>query len=165
MGVGGTTSGLVGMLNSFSFCNFKEDSVWAGFSLSSQGIFAGPSTAGNIGAGILKAFRLTFDYPNGHIYFQPLDDFDFISRTRNMAGITLAKKDGKLTVTHLLKGHSAAKVLNEGDILLKIDDVDIKSKSVPAVERLLVGGNRTIEIEYERAGKHHSGKIRLESFF
>lgn len=165
VGVGGTSSGLVGQLDELEICSFEQDSIWAGFTLSDRGIFSGASTAGNIGAGILKRFRITLDYASGSVYFQPTADYEYISHARNMAGITLERTNGAVTVAHVLTGHAASDVLRKGDILLEVDNVSTEGRSLSEIERLLVGGRRTVEIVYERDGERESAAFRLESYF
>jgi len=165
VGVGGTSKGLVAILDRLDLCGYQQDSIWTGFSASNKGIFSGASTAGNIGAGILKRFRVTFDYNAGKVYFQPVNDYDHLSRVRNMAGLALNKLQNLTVVTFVMPGHAASDVLDSGDVLLKVDDADTDTLSVAQINRLLVGSGRTVKVEFERGGKHHSGKFHLESYF
>ncbi len=68
-GVGGSVTGVVGVLPSLSVCNERLDSLTVSFSTAESGVFAGSTTAGNIGVGLLKRFRLTFDYGRERVYF------------------------------------------------------------------------------------------------
>ncbi len=165
VGVGGTSSGLVGILDKLAVCGFEQDSVWTGFTLSEQGIFAGASTAGNIGAGLLKRFRLTFDYSGGSVYFQPVEDYDAICRVRNMAGIGFELDDGDLRVAHLLPDHLAYDRLQVGDVIRSINGLDPAELSLFEIERLLVGGHGLIKFDLERDGKLESVEFQLDGYF
>ena len=62
----------------------------------------------NIGAGILKRFIVTFDYPNEVVYFQPVSRFNQLNRIRNMAGLELKRDGDGMLVADILPGRSAA---------------------------------------------------------
>ncbi|MBD0370210.1 MAG: retropepsin-like domain-containing protein [Pyrinomonadaceae bacterium] len=68
-GVGGSRTSRRGKLAWFELAGLKFDNLEVDFAGSGEGAFADNYTAGNIGVGILQAFRIIFDYPNKRIAF------------------------------------------------------------------------------------------------
>lgn len=138
-GVGGSTTGLIGMLPSLVLCGTRLDSILANFSTSGSGIFAGANTAGNIGSGILKGFAVTLDYGRESVYFRESPGMELLRHTRNMAGIEIARTASGISVVSVLAGKPAEGVLKPSDLILAIDGIDLKQKSIDEINHLLIG--------------------------
>jgi C-terminal processing protease CtpA/Prc len=100
------------------------------FSSASTGIFAGNNTAGNIGTGVLKAFTVTFDYGRETVYLKKTRNSQDSASLRNMAGVELGRKQGKIMVRRVIAGRAADGFLAPGDIIVEIDGLKTKGKSI-----------------------------------
>jgi hypothetical protein len=82
---------------------------------------AGQPSDGWIGGNVLKAFRLTLDYPAGMSWWlqeAPLDDHDL-----DQVGLTLARTRARTTVAAAVRkdGRSTAPGVQPGDVVLAVD--------------------------------------------
>ncbi|MCC6970777.1 MAG: aspartyl protease family protein [Phycisphaerales bacterium] len=68
-GVGGAIKAKAGTLAWFSIGGQRLEKLAATFALENKGAFANPDIDGNIGAGILRNFKLVFDYPHQRMAF------------------------------------------------------------------------------------------------
>lgn len=73
-GLGGAVRAKKGKLSSFSFAGLHFADLPVDFSQNETGAFASRSLAGNMGAGILQCYRITFDYRARNITFDPKPD-------------------------------------------------------------------------------------------
>ncbi len=165
-GIGGGSSGLIGELSALELCDYRIDSVLVNYSTSESGIFSGAQTAGNIGAGILKRFIVTFDYPTESVYFRPTAHFDQLNRIRNMGGIALSKSGQSLMVADVLPGRPADGVLKTGDRLLAIDGRPAGEMTLAEANSALIGGkNSRVVIDILRGNEKISVELMLDSLY
>lgn len=68
-GVGGTIKAKAATLDWFTIGGQRLEKLAATFALENKGAFANPDIDGNIGAGILRNFKLVFDYPHERMAF------------------------------------------------------------------------------------------------
>lgn len=68
-GVGGAIKAKAATLDWFTIGGQRLEKLAATFALENKGAFANPDIDGNIGAGILRNFRLVFDYPHERMAF------------------------------------------------------------------------------------------------
>ena len=166
VGIGGGSAGLIGEISSLELCEYRLDSVLVNFSTSSAGIFAGEQTAGNIGAGVLKRFVVTFDYPGEAVYFKPVSNFNQFNRVRNMAGIEIAQKGDRLIVVSVVRGRSAEGLLKSGDRIVSIGGKPATGMNVAQANHLLVGArNSHVYVEVERNDETISAELILDSLY
>jgi hypothetical protein len=71
-GVGGSQASREGRLAWFELAGQRFESPEVEFSAAREGAFSDAYTAGNIGAGFLREFRIVFDYANKRIAFERL---------------------------------------------------------------------------------------------
>jgi hypothetical protein len=71
-GVGGSQASRMGKLAWFELAGHRFEEPDVEFAGTSEGAFADVYTTGNIGAGLLRAFRIVFDYGNKRVAFAPL---------------------------------------------------------------------------------------------
>ena len=71
-GIGGPSRGYITRASEFKLGPVMVTNVVASFSTQSKGAFAGDDYQGNIGAGILKRFVVTFDYQHQIVYLKPI---------------------------------------------------------------------------------------------
>ncbi|MGB5106784.1 MAG: PDZ domain-containing protein, partial [Candidatus Zixiibacteriota bacterium] len=165
-GIGGGSAGLIGQLASLEICDYRIDSVMVNYSTAESGIFAGAQTAGNIGAGILKRFIVTFDYPNETVYFKPVSHFDQLNRIRNMAGLALERSGDTIVVAEILPGRSADKLLIAGDRVVSIAGEAADAMTVERANRLLTGARDSkVMLEILRDGKKINVELMLDSLY
>jgi hypothetical protein len=95
------------------------------------GVFADAYVAGNVGAGVLKRFRVIFDYQRQRLIFEPgaevarRDVFD-------RAGLWLNLDEGAFEVADVIPGGPAADAgLASGDRILAVDGKPASSLSLP----------------------------------
>jgi hypothetical protein len=121
-GVGGHSRSYITRGASLTLGSVKVDDVVAGFSSQKSGAFADPAYQGNVGAGILKRFVVTFDYDHRIMYLKalpaPVADtgvFDRSGMWINLAG------DGFEVVDVSAGGAAAAAGLAVGDHIVAVD--------------------------------------------
>ncbi len=71
-GIGGPSRGYVTRAGEFRLGPVLVTNVVASFAAQAKGAFAGDDYQGNIGAGILKRFVVTFDYEHQIVYLKPI---------------------------------------------------------------------------------------------
>jgi len=121
-GVGGHSRSYITRGASLTLGSVKVDDVVAGFSSQKSGAFADPAYQGNVGAGILKRFVVTFDYDHRIMYLKalpaPVADtgvFDRSGMWINLAG------DGFEVVDVSAGGAAGAAGLAVGDHIVAVD--------------------------------------------
>ncbi len=166
VGIGGGSSGLIGELPALELCDYRIDSVLVNYSTSESGIFAGAQTAGNIGAGVLKRFIVTFDYPTESIYFKPTDQFDRLSTIRNMAGIVLAKSEDAIIVSDVIQGRPGDGLIQVGDRIAAIEGRSTDGMSVAEINSALIGGKYSrVIIDILRGKEKINVELILDSLY
>ncbi|HEV2705356.1 MAG TPA: aspartyl protease family protein [Pyrinomonadaceae bacterium] len=70
-GVGGSQASRAGKLAWFEFAGRRFEALDVEFAGTSEGAFSDVYTTGNIGTGILREFRIVFDYGNKRVAFAP----------------------------------------------------------------------------------------------
>ncbi len=166
VGIGGGSSGLIGELAALELCEYRVDSVLVNYSTTESGIFAGAQTAGNIGAGILKRFIVTFDYPTESVYFKPTAHFEQLNSIRNMGGVALSKSGQQLMVDEVLAGRPADGLLRAGDRILAIDGRSADELTLSEANSALIGGkNSRVIIDILRGNEKISVELILDSLY
>jgi hypothetical protein len=165
-GLGGSSTGFVSMLPSLTLCGDRLDSLFVGYSQSSEGLFAGAATAGNLGGGILKRFRVTFDYHDEQIYLRKSAAAEKLGRIRNMAGLRIVAKSEEFVVVEVFADGPAAGKIEIGDQLLRINGQPLEALNLEDVNWMLIDARgRQVEIEFTREGKQLSETILLQSLY
>jgi len=104
-------------------------------SLQKKGSFINPYVAGNVGAGVLKHFNITFDYQKQQLTFErnanydTPDVFDRSGMWLNLSGETFEVMDV------IAAGPAAAAGLKVGDRILAIDGRPVSQLSLPAIRQ------------------------------
>lgn len=82
---------------------------------------AGGRVDGWIAGNVLKAFRLTLDYPHGMSYWRPETPLD--ARELDQVGLVLSRDGGSVTIAGIAQkdGHATVAGLLPGDRLISID--------------------------------------------
>ncbi len=166
VGIGGGSSGLIGELSALELCDYRIDSFLVNYSTSETGIFSGAQTAGNIGAGVLKRFIVTFDYPNETVYFKPVSNFVQLNSIRNMAGIQLRQAGDTLLIHGVLAEHSSAEFVKPGDRVLAIAGKSTIGMTAREANQQLIGArNSRVAVNIVRANEELSVELMLDSLY
>ncbi len=107
-GVGGMTSEKLASLREIEIAGFTLPDVPIGMQWRTTGAFATRRIAGNLGAGILKRFRIAFDYAHECLWMEPRPGTETDPFDRNHSGLTLERKPGALEVLFVAPGSPAA---------------------------------------------------------
>ncbi len=166
VGIGGGAAGKLGVLPSLQLCGNRIDSLFVSYSSSAEGIFAGPNTAGNIGAAVLKRFAVTFDYGREAAYFRKIAAPAGSERPGNMAGLEFSRVLNDIVVSRVLPGRSADGFLLPGDVIVSVDGYDAKNMLLEQIDHLLNGrrGN-IVEIEVQRENQVIKVKLMLNELY
>jgi outer membrane lipoprotein-sorting protein len=165
-GIGGTIEGNVGLSPAINICGSRIDSLLVNFSSTPTGLFAGSNTAGNIGAGVMKAFTVTFDYSREAVYLKKTENSQSPVSFRNMVGIELGKEHGKIVVRRVIAGRAADGFLTPGDVIVEIDGRKTKGKSIEKVDEMLTGKRGSdVRIKVERNGRVSEMDILMDSLY
>ena len=141
-GVGGAALGRLGR-TTLQIAGYAVPDVIADLSTQKQGVFADPYYAGNVGAGVLKRFAVTFDYARQTVAFVP--DANFATReTYDRSGMFLITQAGKIVVADVRPGTPAATAgIVRGDVLATVDGHDVGALGLAAVRDALHGAPGT----------------------
>jgi len=125
-GVGGASLGRLGR-TTLQIGGFTLPDLITDLSTSTRGAFANPFVAGNIGAGALKRFAVTFDYAHNTVTFAP--NANFATReTYDRSGTFLITQGGKVVVADVRPGTPAADAgLARGEVLTTVGGTDAKT--------------------------------------
>ncbi len=137
-GVGGAALGRLGR-TTLQLAGYTIPEVITDLSAQTKGAFADPYYAGNVGAGVLKRFEVTFDYAHQTVAFVP--DAGFAAHdTYDRSGAFLVTQGGKIIVADVRPGTPAAAAgLMRGDVLAAVDGHDGGTLGLAAVRDLLRG--------------------------
>jgi len=107
--------------------------------------------AGFLGPNAFKAFRVEIDYANGAVLFEKGAEFD--SHDMDLVGLTLQpQEDGGYQVIGVARknGNPAVEGIEPGDVLLKVEDLEVTGATMGAVVDALRGNpgdSRALEVQ------------------
>ena len=132
-GVGGAARSLVTRAKVLRLGEVEIPNPVTELSLQKKGAFTSQYVAGNVGAGVLKRFNITFDYPHQQLVFEPNVNYgkpDAFDRS----GMWLNQSEGVFEVMDVTAGGpSATAGLKPGDKIVAIDGHPVSQLSLPAV--------------------------------
>lgn len=157
-GVGGRSVSYVLRGEHLTLGPVRVDDVVAGLGTQSRGAFADPNYQGNVGSGLLKRFKVTFDYDHQLMYLKPLPGPLKDVGTFDRAGFWINKADKGFKIVDLTVGGAAeAAGLKTGDVITTVDgkpanaipiyDLRTRLRSDPA------GSKVTLDVDREGAPK------------
>ena len=161
-GFGGPVHADVTRIGSFRFAGFSIDDVVTWFPTVQSGFFTSNRLAGNIGAGILDRFTVTFDYPQSRIDLIP--NTDYADRdTYDRSGLWLTQSGTGFDVADVVANSPAAKAaIAVGDTVVAIDGEDARSLLLADVRRSLQdGADRDVTLTLERNGRSRTVTLAL----
>ncbi len=156
-GIGGGIFGRVARFGSLSLGPVSMTHPLVGLSQMAQGAFATMDGLGNLGAGFLKRFDVTFDNRHQRLYLEPNANHDLPDRFGNTHGLTaLQPVKGGFRITGLLSPSPlAAAGVQVGDGLVSLDGKSGRDL-LPALETALHAPVGTKVV----FGVAHGGKVR-----
>jgi len=120
-GVGGTNVDDVGTLRSLEIAGFRFENVPASFDRSERTAFDTGLKAGNLGTGILRRFRVLFDYARDALYLEPGPAMD-APFGRDKTGLALVPDGDAVKVFFVSPGSPAAAAgWREGERVAALD--------------------------------------------
>ncbi len=141
-GVGGASLGRLGR-TTLQLAGYTIPDVITDLSTQTRGAFADPYYAGNVGAGVLRRFAVTFDYGHQTVTFAPDASFA-MHDTYDRSGMFLITQGGKIIVADVRPGTPAAAAgVARGDVLATVDGHDGGTLGLAAVRDLLRGAAGT----------------------
>ncbi|MDB5092964.1 MAG: hypothetical protein JWO85_1065 [Candidatus Eremiobacteraeota bacterium] len=123
---------------------FTIPDVITDLSTQTQGAFADPHVAANIGAGTWKRFAVTFDYAKRTMTLMPNANYG-ARETYDRSGTFLIVRDGKIVVADVRPGTAAADAgLATGDVLTAVDDKDAAGMGLATIRDVFRGPAGTV---------------------
>ena len=160
-GVGGPIYGLFVRAGAFTFGDAHVKNIVTRLSLQKSGAFADPKIAGSIGVGVLKNFRVIFDYTRKRMVLVPVrtkgDAFD-------RSGLWLGPAPGGFRVYDVIADSPAGGAgLQVGDIVTAIDGKPATQIDVFDLRRRLADPEApsSIALSYCRRAACHVAKLGL----
>ncbi|MHB8079083.1 MAG: pepsin/retropepsin-like aspartic protease family protein [Candidatus Krumholzibacteriia bacterium] len=125
-GVGGATTTKVGTLRAVTLAGYELRDVPVSFHTTDvNGAFDTKLQAGNLGAGILRRFRVLFDYPHDCLWLEPGPELA-APFPKDKTGLGLQWIDGALTVVFVAPGSPAAAAgWRDGERVTALDGVAV----------------------------------------
>jgi len=156
-GVLGELTGKIGRLPKLRVGPFVLQEVIASFAPEEGNTGARPAGSvfdGNLGYGLLKEFKVVFDYPQQRLFFIPENEkfqpFEF-----NMLGISFEQRmDKSLQVRSVIDGSPAAEnEIQAGDIITSLNGRGLEEYEFRDVDRLLQEPDKEIDLSLKRDEK------------
>jgi hypothetical protein len=165
-GVGGPAIGRLGRVASIGIGDFTLPNLVADYSSQTQGAFAAPFVAANIGGNLLRRFTVTFDYNNGTMALVPnpaLNDSDGYERS----GLFLIRRGDSTVVADSRPGTPAASAgVVKGDTIASVDGSPAGGMSLSQIRDVFsqpVGTVVTLELT-SKSGAQRTVKFTLADY-
>jgi hypothetical protein len=132
-GMGGAARGLLARAKVLKLGGVEVGAPVVDLSQQKKGAFTDPYVAGNVGAGVLKRFNVTFDYGHQTIIFEPNANFARPD-TCDRAGMWLNRAADGFEVMDVVEGGPAAAAgVKVGDRIVAIDGTPAEKLPLPEV--------------------------------
>ena len=153
-GIGGQTKSLQTRIKSIQIGNFLIKEPITGLSLAEEGAFKSEKTQGNIGGGILKRFKVIFDYEHKKVILEKNASFDQKDEL-DKSGIMVIWKDGKFIINQIFKGTPAEKAkIETGEEIISINDESVSKYSLSQLRDLFLSKDGTkIKLQLKKVDK------------
>ena len=134
-GVGGAARGLVARGKDLRLGKVEVLNPVTEVSLQTKGSFINPYVAGNVGAGVLKRFNITFDYNHQQLIFERNANYDKPD-VFDRSGMWLNQSGEGFEVMDVIAGGPAAAAgVKVGDKVLAVDGHSATQVSLPALRQ------------------------------
>ena len=163
-GGGGNSGNKVGRINALIFGGYKIESPIAAISKDSKGGMGRKDIAGLIGSGILKHFKVIFDYERNRMILNPYDSV-FESMEWDMSGMFLYAKGNnfdQIYIYDVIPGSPADEAgIKGGDQIISIDGINARSYSIDDITKMFKLNGKQYNIGLLRNNKNIEVKIKL----
>jgi len=153
-GIGGQTKSLQARIKSIQIGSFLIKEPITGLSLAEEGAFKSEKTQGNIGGGILKRFKVIFDYEHKKVI---LEKNDLLEQKDELdkSGMMVIWKDGKFIINQIYKGTPAEKAKIEiGEEIISVNDEPVSKYSLSQLRDFFTGKDGTkIKLQLKKVDK------------
>lgn len=137
-GVGGASRGYVTRGREVAIGPVKIPDVVTSFSTQKKGAFSSAAFQGNVGAGLLKRFVVTFDYPHHTMYLKPLPGRVADLDTYDRSGMWINQAKGGMQVMDVTANEPAARAgIQAGDVITEVNGKPANSIPVYELRRML----------------------------
>ena len=161
-GVGGMTENRVGRIDRLRLGALTIEKPVTVFRLPSPGRISAPGTAGNIGAEILRRFRVTFDYPRHRVTFEPNAAFTEPYEADMSGLVTQVLPDSAraLQVMWTQDGSPAAEAgIAAGDVIEAVDGHPVAELEPPAIREMFRRPDSTYTLTVRRGSERREVKL------
>jgi PDZ domain len=163
-GVGGETSMRLGRVQSLQLGRFALERPVTGLAQSAKGALANPNLSGNIGAGILRRFKVIFDYRNHRMILEPNDRLRETFES-DMSGMVLTAEGVKLdalTIYYVTENSPPSEAgLRVGDVITPIDNKPSSALALDDVREMFKQEGREHLLSIKRGQQASEVKIKL----
>ncbi len=154
-----------GHILSLSFGEQEIPNLPIGISSAKNGIQASPNVAGILGNKVLSMYNITFDIPEGKLYFEKNANFGK-SLSVNCSGLDLQlSADKKVLLVHQVFDNSPA--ANAGvklyDQLVSINSTPVNEVDLPDIKDILRQDGESVNLVLLENGKEKSVTLQLKS--
>ena len=137
-GVGGPSRSYVTRGRWFDLGPVRIDGLVASFGTQGKGAFSDPNYQGNVGSGLLKRYRVTFDYDHQVMYLKPLQPAPGDVGVFDRAGFWINQSPAGFKIMDLTAGGAAATSgLKVGDEITAVDGVAAAKVDLPTFRKRL----------------------------
>ena len=134
-GIGGPARSLVTRVKELRLGTVVVKDPVADLSLQKKGAFTDPYVAGNVGAGVLKRFNITFDYGHQKLIFEPNANHD-AKDVFDRSGMWINEAaDGFEVMDVFAHGPASAAGILIGDKIVAVDGKGREKLSLPALRQ------------------------------
>lgn len=163
-GGGGNSGNKVGRINALIFGGYKLDNPTAALSSDTKGGMARKDIAGLIGSGILKHFKVVFDYWRSRMILKPYDSA-FESMDWDMSGMFLYSEGNNFDqfyIYNVIPGSPADEAgIKGGDQIISIDGTNASSYSLDEIAKMFKLNGKQYKIVLLRDNKKINVEIKL----
>ena len=165
-GVGGVTAVRLGRIQNLQLGRFTLEKPVTSFAQSTKGALANPNLTGNIGGGILRRFKIIFDYSNRRMILEPNSSFTEPFES-DMSGMVLIAEGAKLDVPkvfYITESSPASEGgLRVGDIITAIDGKPSSTLTLDNIREMFKQNGREYLLSITRGEQAAQIKIKLRS--
>lgn len=163
-GVGGETSVRLGRVQSLQLGRFTLEKPVTTFAQSAKGALANPDLTGNIGGGIMRRFKVIFDYRDRRMILEPnsrlTEPFE-----SDMSGTVLTAEGPRLDsfkIFYVTENSPAAEAgLRVGDVITAIDGKPSPTLTLDAVREMFKQDGREYLLSIKRGEQVSQVKLQL----
>ena len=162
-GVGGSIPVTIGRLSRLRLGRFSIQAALTMYPSTRRGVFALSSIAGNIGTGVLRRFKVTFDYARARMILEPNSEFHQ-NDEYDMSGVRLVAEGPNLKdfrIAEILEASPAKDAgLQVGDLIVELDGRPASEVGIGKLRELFKQDDRDYYLKVKRGDKALGIKLR-----